>query len=69
MLLPAYLPVPMAQHAQVRRLKLSLQYKDTQFAHESKKREKEYERLKQKLGQVRPLLASYFSSLDCLIAS
>jgi len=37
---------------QVRRLKLSLQYKETQFNHESRKREKEYERLKQKLGQV-----------------
>ena len=36
----------------IRRLKLSLQYKETQHSHESKKREKEYERLKQKLGQV-----------------
>ena len=29
-----------------------MQYKQTQQAHESKKKEKEYERLKQKLGQV-----------------
>ena len=39
--------------SQVKRLRLSMQYKQTQQAHESKKREKEYERLKQKLGQVR----------------
>ena len=37
---------------QVKRLKLSMQYKQSQRAHESKKREKEFERLKQKLGQV-----------------
>ena len=36
----------------VRRLKLNMQYKETHYTHESKKREKEYERLKQKFSQV-----------------
>ncbi len=32
-----------------------MQYKETQRNHESKKREKEFDRLKQKLGQVHTL--------------
>lgn len=40
----------------VRRLKVSMQYKETQRNHENKKREKEFERLKQKLGQVLALI-------------
>lgn len=31
---------------------MSMQYKETQRLHESKKKEKEFERLKEKLGQV-----------------
>ena len=45
---------------QVKRLKLSMQYKQSQRAHEGKKREKEYERLKQKLGQVVYKCSSYY---------
>ena len=37
---------------QVRRLKASMQYKEAQHSHEMRKREKEYSRLKVKLGQV-----------------
>ena len=37
---------------QVRRLKTSMQYKEAQHSHEMRKREKEYSRLKVKLGQV-----------------
>jgi len=31
---------------------MSMQYKETQRIHESKKHEKEFERLKEKIGQV-----------------
>ena len=31
---------------------MNMQYKETQRNHESKKREKEFDRLRQKLGQV-----------------
>lgn len=41
-----------------------MQYKQTQQAHESKKREKEYERLKQKLGQVWCRVEIFISDTD-----
>lgn len=46
---PPLFPSPFLQ---VRRLKASIQYKEVQHSHEMRKREKEYSRLKQKLGQV-----------------
>ena len=50
--LPLSPPLPLSPFPQVRRLKASIQYKEVQHSHEMRKREKEYSRLKQKLGQV-----------------
>ena len=44
--------LPSHTDGQVRRLKTSMQYKETHYNHENRKREKEYSRLKVTLGQV-----------------
>ena len=38
--------------SQVKRLKLSMQHRETQFIHDTRKKEREYNRLKERLGQV-----------------
>ena len=45
---PPYSPVL----SQVKRLKLSMQHRETQFIHDTRKKEREYNRLKERLGQV-----------------
>ena len=49
-----FLPFPFipSLHSQVKRLKLSMQHRETQFIHDTRKKEREYNRLKERLGQV-----------------
>ena len=54
---------------QVRRLKLSMQYRETHNAHEGKKREKEFERLKEKLAQVPYSHTSMYTNLHSFLSS
>lgn len=60
---PSSLPLPLPSFplppppyspflSQVKRLKLSMQHHETQFIHDTRKKEREYNRLKERLGQV-----------------
>jgi X breakpoint 2-interacting protein len=41
-----------AEQDEMRRLKLSMQHKETQFSHDVRKKEREYSRLRERLGQL-----------------